>query len=121
MAVWLCYFMISLQTSGRLMELGHKDGKLRVHYGDRLVTLMREVRQLSALGFVVPAKIQHTSNIASKFYRHGMVLKQVKYSVSYPECRGSFLLQAEVLLSRKELLFLSLHSRVEKNLCSQGI
>lgn len=59
------------------MELGHHDGKLRVHYGDRLVTLMREVRQLSALGFAVPAKIQHTSSIASKFYRHGMVLKQV--------------------------------------------
>lgn len=73
----LVFFSNSLQTSGRLMELGHHDGKLRVHYGDRLVTLMREVRQLSALGFAVPAKIQHTSSIASKFYRHGMVLKQV--------------------------------------------
>ena len=61
------------------MELGHRDGKLRVHYGDRLVTLMREVRQLSSLGFVIPAKIQHTANTASKFYRHGMVLKQVSH------------------------------------------
>ncbi|EDO38992.1 predicted protein [Nematostella vectensis] len=70
---------LGLQTSGRLMELGHQDGKLRVHYGDRLVTLMREVRHLAALGFVVPAKIQHTSQTASKFYRHGMVLKQVAH------------------------------------------
>ena len=63
------------------MELGHKDGKLKVHYGDRLVTLMREVRQLSAMGFTVPAKIQHSANTASKFYRHGMVLKQVGHTV----------------------------------------
>ncbi|XP_074620352.1 cytoplasmic dynein 2 heavy chain 1-like [Acropora palmata] len=70
---------LSLQTSGRLMDLDHKDGKLRVHYGDRLVTLMREVRQLSALGFAVPAKIQQTSSTANKFYRHGMILKQVAH------------------------------------------
>ena len=68
---------LSLETSGRLMELGHKDGRLRVHYSDRLVTLLREVRQLSALGFPVPSKIQHTSSIAEKFYRHAVVLKQV--------------------------------------------
>ena len=68
---------LSLETSGRLMELGHKDGRLRVHYSDKLVTLLREVRQLSALGFPVPSKIQHTSSIAEKFYRHAVVLKQV--------------------------------------------
>lgn len=63
------------------MDLDQRDGKLRVHYGDRLVTLMREVRQLSALGFAVPAKIQQTASTASKFYRHGMILKQVKYNI----------------------------------------
>lgn len=60
------------------MDLDQRDGKLRVHYGDRLVTLMREVRQLSALGFAVPAKIQQTASTANKFYRHGMILKQVE-------------------------------------------
>ena len=74
-------YFLSLQTSGRLMDLDHKDGKLRVHYGDRLVTLMREVRQLSALGFAVPAKVQQTASTANKFYRHGMILKQVKLHV----------------------------------------
>lgn len=59
------------------MELNHSTGKLRVNYGDRLVTLMREVRQLGAMGFVIPAKIQHVANTAQKFYRHGVVLKQV--------------------------------------------
>ena len=59
------------------MELGHKDGKLQVFYSDRLVTLLREVRQLTALGFVVPAKIQHTAGMANKFYRQAVILKQV--------------------------------------------
>jgi dynein heavy chain 2 len=59
------------------MELNHKTGKLHVNYGDRLVTLMREVRQLGSMGFAVPAKIQHVSNTAQKFYRHGVILKQV--------------------------------------------
>ena len=71
----------SLQTSGKLMELGHRDGKLRVHYGDKLVTLLREVRQLSSLGFTIPSKIQQTANTAQKFYRHGVILKQVQWVV----------------------------------------
>ena len=60
------------------MELDHKSGELIVNYGDRLVTLMREVRQLSALGFAVPKKIHQVANTAQKFYRHGCILKQVK-------------------------------------------
>ena len=61
------------------MELDTKTGELIVNYGDRLVTLMREVRQLTGLGYAVPAKIQHVSNTAQKFYRHGCILKQVSY------------------------------------------
>ena len=60
------------------MELSHWDGKLQVHYSDRLVALQREVRQLSAFGFVVPAKIQQTTLAASKFYRQAVILKQVR-------------------------------------------
>ncbi|XP_065833043.1 cytoplasmic dynein 2 heavy chain 1-like isoform X2 [Oscarella lobularis] len=70
---------LGLETTGRLMELGHKDRKLRVFYSDRLVTLVREVRQLAALGFTIPAKIQHTANTASKFQKHGIILKQVAH------------------------------------------
>ena len=59
------------------MELSHADGKLKVHYSERLVTLIREVRQLAALGFNIPGKIQSTADVANKFYRHGVILKQV--------------------------------------------
>ncbi|KAK7489861.1 hypothetical protein BaRGS_00018883, partial [Batillaria attramentaria] len=70
---------LSLETNGRLMELNHKDGKMRVNYSERLVTLLREVRQLSALGFTIPSKIQNVAGTAQKFYRHGVILKQVAH------------------------------------------
>ncbi len=60
------------------MELGKRDGKLMVHYNDRLVTLLREVRQLAALGFSIPGKIQAVAKTAQKFYRQGVILKQVR-------------------------------------------
>ena len=65
----------SLQSSAQLMELGPKDGKLHEFYSDRLVTVMMEVRQLTALGFVVPSK--HTATMANRFYRQAVILKQV--------------------------------------------
>ncbi len=73
---------LSLETKGRLMELNHSDGKLYVNYGDRLVTLLREVRQLTSLGFAIPAMIQHVSTVGQKFYRHGVILKQVRQLLS---------------------------------------
>ena len=63
--------------SGRLMEFETKNSELVVHYSDRLVTLMREVRQLQSIGYPVAAKIQHTAAVAQKFYKHGVILKQV--------------------------------------------
>lgn len=75
---------INLETSGRLMELSAGDGKLHVQYSDRLVTLLREVRQLSGLGFLVPAKIQHTATTAMKFYKHAVSLKKVISLITLP-------------------------------------
>lgn len=60
------------------MDLDHVDGRLKIQYSDRLVSLLREVRQLSALGFAIPAKIRQASNTADKFYRQAIVLKQVR-------------------------------------------
>lgn len=68
-----------LETTGRLMDFEHSDGKLRVHYSDRLVTLLREVRQLGAMGFAIPGKIQCAASTAREFYRHGVILKQVAH------------------------------------------
>ncbi|KAI4889837.1 hypothetical protein NFI96_027314, partial [Prochilodus magdalenae] len=70
---------ISLQASNRVMELDHMDGKLKIHYSERLVSLLREVRQLSALGFNIPTKIHQAANTAEKFYRQAVILKQVAH------------------------------------------
>ncbi|XP_028320044.1 cytoplasmic dynein 2 heavy chain 1 isoform X2 [Gouania willdenowi] len=70
---------ISLQASNHVMELDHVDGRLKILYSDRLVSLLREVRQLSALGFPIPAKIQQAANTADKFYRQAVILKQVAH------------------------------------------
>lgn len=73
----LSFFFFSIEASSRIMELDPNDGSLKVHYSDRLVVLLREVRQLSALGFVIPAKIQQVANVAQKFCKQAIILKQV--------------------------------------------
>ncbi|XP_073518216.1 cytoplasmic dynein 2 heavy chain 1 isoform X2 [Phyllobates terribilis] len=68
-----------IQPNSQVMELDHSNGALRIHYSDRLVALLREVRQLSALGLVIPAKIQQASKTAQTFYKQAMILKQVAH------------------------------------------
>ena len=68
---------LALQMTGRLMEFDFSDGTLKVNYSERLVSLLREVRQLTALGFKISRKIRAAADNAQKFYRHGIVLKQV--------------------------------------------
>ena len=69
----------SLETNGKLMELNHKDGKLDVLYGDKLITLLREVKQLQSYGFKIPAKIEDCARVGQKFQKHAMILKQVDH------------------------------------------
>lgn len=71
--------LLMLKKTGRLMDLDYVDGKLRVNYDDKLVTLLREVRQLIAFGFPVPARIQQTADLGNKYYRHAVILKQVAH------------------------------------------
>ncbi|OXB72002.1 UNVERIFIED_CONTAM: hypothetical protein H355_002516 [Colinus virginianus] len=70
---------LCIQANSPIMELDHVFGTLNILYSDRLVTLLREVRQLSALGFVIPAKIQHAANTAQKFSKQAVILKQVAH------------------------------------------
>ncbi|NXI65822.1 DYHC2 protein, partial [Anseranas semipalmata] len=70
---------LCIQANSPVMELDHISGTLNILYSDRLVTLLREVRQLSALGFAIPAKIQHAANTAQKFCKQAVILKQVAH------------------------------------------
>ncbi|KAK3283536.1 hypothetical protein CYMTET_8768 [Cymbomonas tetramitiformis] len=68
---------IKLEKTGKLMDLDSKEGHVKLHYNSELVTLLREVRQLAALGFPIRRDVAAETDTARKFYRHGMVLKQV--------------------------------------------
>ncbi|TPX62627.1 hypothetical protein PhCBS80983_g00247 [Powellomyces hirtus] len=70
---------MALKQAGRLMELDYADGKLKVNFSNQLVTLIREVRQLLSLGFAVPSRFQQLAETAQRYYRHGVVLKQVAH------------------------------------------
>ena len=69
---------MALEITGRIMELDlHGAGDLQVHYSDKLVTLLREVRQLSELGYRIPRAIASAAQLGEAFYRYGIKLKQV--------------------------------------------
>ena len=59
------------------MELDHKDGLLKVHYSEKLVQLLKEVRQLVELGFKVSKEIRKITESAQHFYREACTLRQV--------------------------------------------
>ncbi|CAF4464989.1 unnamed protein product, partial [Adineta steineri] len=70
---------LSLETSGHLMEIDSRDGKLRVLYGDRLTNLLNEVRQLSSLDYEIPSKITKWVEIGKKFSQYGIELQAVAH------------------------------------------
>lgn len=61
------------------MELDMSDGLLKVNYSDRLVVLLREVRQLCELGFrkQIPQIVHKTAEDGKKFYKEALTLKQI--------------------------------------------
>lgn len=96
---------IALETAGRLMKLDRERNLLNVNYSDRLVGLVREVGQLSSLGFAVPRRIQQCTRVAEQFYRFGNVLKQVAHfynsiAEQMLPCQQAMLLDEAVRLDR---------------------
>lgn len=79
----------SLRLSGKLMQID-KNGDLVVNYSEFLVTLLRDVRQLTELSAQhlgsqvgskkdewVPLKVRKVAEEAEKYYRYGVTLKKV--------------------------------------------
>ncbi|TYZ58493.1 hypothetical protein PybrP1_004198 [[Pythium] brassicae (nom. inval.)] len=77
----------SLRLTGKLMQID-KNGDLVVNYSEFLVTLLRDVRQLTELAAQhqstaskkdewVPPKVRKVAEEAEKYYRYGVMLKKV--------------------------------------------
>ncbi len=67
---------LKTEMSGQLLNI-NKEGILIVNYSERLVVLLREVRQLGDLGFSIHSDIRNVTNEGEKYYRHGVLLKKV--------------------------------------------
>eukprot|EP00501_MAST-03F_sp_TOSAG23-6_P000982 GSMAST32.ASY1.ANO1.1018.1 assembled CDS len=67
---------LSLEVSGQLMEID-VDGELIVNYSEKLVRLLREVRQLEDLGHQVNSRIKGVASDGEKYYRYGVMLKKI--------------------------------------------
>jgi hypothetical protein len=53
-----------------------------VNYSERLVTLLKDCRQLIEMGMSVSDKIRAAAADAEKFYRYGVMLKKVRRGVA---------------------------------------
>eukprot|EP00953_Heterococcus_sp_UTEX-ZZ885_P012620 7231-Heterococcus_DN1.PRE.4 len=67
---------LSDQLRGKLMDI-NKAGLLEVNYSERLVTLLREVRQLAELGHAIPSRVAKAAGEGERYYRYGVMLKKV--------------------------------------------
>jgi dynein heavy chain 2 len=61
------------------MEIDLEEGLLKVNYSEKLVSLIKEVRQLCELGFrkQIPKQIIEITEVGRKYYKEALTLKQV--------------------------------------------
>ncbi|KAF4033577.1 Dynein heavy chain containing protein [Phytophthora infestans] len=75
----------SLRLRGRLMQIDKQSGDLVVNFSEFLVTLLRDVRQLTELSSQqaaasetwVPTRVRQVAEEAEKYYRFGVTLQKV--------------------------------------------
>ena len=67
----------SSNSNQSILQLDSKNGQLIVFYHDRLIQLLREVRNISAFGFLVPTNILRVTSTADKYLQFGILLKQI--------------------------------------------
>lgn len=65
---------------------------MHVNYDPHLVQLVREVCQLTVLGYKIPLKIQEAADLAKKFMRQAKSLEQVSY-ITFSGIQSSFIVK----------------------------
>ncbi|CEO98015.1 hypothetical protein PBRA_006129 [Plasmodiophora brassicae] len=75
---------------------------MRVHYSERLVALLRDVRSLSELGYRIPADVQLAAETGDRFYRYAVQLQQVANFYNT--------MAAQILPSQKPMLLAEAHA-----------
>lgn len=69
----------SLKLNDRIMELDLKNAILRVNYSEKLILLVREMRQLTELGFrkEVPQEVVEACELGRKYFKEALSLKRI--------------------------------------------
>ena len=91
---------LSVQVSGRLMEIHHDSGNMIVNYSESLAELLRDTRQLSGLGYAIPKAIQRAAKDGEKYFRYAVQLKKVANFINTME--------SQIILLQKQMLLQSL-------------
>lgn len=76
------YFRSSLKETDNVIQL-LDGGKMKVNYSPYFITLIKEVRQLTAMGYIIPRNILEISEHAKKFSMHAKTLDQVSVNKSH--------------------------------------
>jgi len=96
----------SLELTGRIMEIEKVSGVLKVKYNEKkIVTLIKDVRQLTELGHKIPKDLNQIIENVRKFYREGVTLRQVanffnNMSSEIMECHATMLLRPTVAFEK---------------------
>ena len=69
--------MFEIDQKQQVFQFNKSTGKLELGFSLRWESLLREVRQVGALGLPIPSQIQKSCSKAAKFYRAGVLLQQV--------------------------------------------
>lgn len=72
---------MSLKESDNVVHL-LDGGKMQVNYSPYFITLINEVRQLTAMGYTIPGNICEISEHAKRFATHAKTLEQVTRQVT---------------------------------------
>lgn len=69
----------SIKLNERIMELDLKNAILKVNYSEKLILLVREIRQLTELGFrkEVPQEVMETCELGKKYFKEALSLKRI--------------------------------------------
>jgi dynein heavy chain 2 len=70
---------LQLQMKGRMMELDLQNSTLTVNYSEKLITLIRDIRQLSELGLKkqIPKEILEIGENGKRYYKEALSLKKI--------------------------------------------
>ena len=62
-----------------MVDLDQKTGIVKVNYSDKLIGLIKEIRQLSDLGYrkQIPESVLEVSTKANKYYKEALSLKKI--------------------------------------------